>query len=104
MPYRANPFFAPTTTFFAPSVGDKIDQAVDKAEAYTRQAQAKAQAYANQAQGKGQELLQKAELKAGDAKEAVKVAASPAPTGVDLYARCVVFLSTSRSFGAESTC
>jgi solute carrier family 25 phosphate transporter 3 len=65
MPYRANPFFTTTNTFFLPSVGDKVDQAI--------------------AQGK--DVANKAELKLQDAKEAVKVAAKPAPTGADLYAR-----------------
>ncbi|RSH90830.1 mitochondrial phosphate carrier protein [Saitozyma podzolica] len=65
MPYRANPFFSTTNTFFLPSVGDKVDQAI--------------------AQGK--DVANKAELKLQDAKEAVKVAAKPPPTGADLYAR-----------------
>lgn len=79
MPYRANPFFSTTSTFFLPSVGDKVDQAIDKT---------KAKAYELEAQGKN--LLNQAENKVDGAKSAVKNAAKPSPTGVDLYARCVV--------------
>lgn len=76
MSYRSNPFFSTTSTFFLPSVGDKVDQAV-----------AQGKGYAQDAQSKGQELLGKADNKVQDAKEAVKTAATQPPTGVDLYAR-----------------
>jgi solute carrier family 25 phosphate transporter 3 len=74
----ANPFFAPASAFFAPSVGDKVDSAI-----------AQGKAAAADAQNKGQELLNKAELKVHDAKQVAKDVASPAPTGADLYARYV---------------
>jgi solute carrier family 25 phosphate transporter 3 len=75
-PYRSNPFFSTASSFFLPSVGDKVDQAV-----------AQGKDFAKDAQNKGQELLGKADNKVQDAKEAVKVAAKQPPTGVDLYAR-----------------
>lgn len=76
MSYRANPFFSTTSTFFLPSVGDKVDQAV-----------AQSKDFARDAQNKGQDLLGKADNKVQDAKEAVKTAAAQPPTGADLYAR-----------------
>ena len=76
MVYRANPFFAPASAFFVPSVGDKVDSAI-----------AQGKAAAQDAQSKGQDLLNKADLKVQDAKQAAKDVASPPPTGVDLYAR-----------------
>ena len=80
MPYRANPFFSVTNSFFVPSVGDKVDNAI-----------AQAKGTAADLQSKGSTLLEKADLKVQDAKEAIKVTAkdvvSPPPTGVDLYAR-----------------
>lgn len=76
--YRANPFFATANTFFAPSVGDKVDQAIDQSKHLAQDAQAKAN-----------ELAGKADLKIQDAKEAVRHGASSSPTGVDLYARYV---------------
>lgn len=76
MSYRSNPFFSTTSTFFLPSVGDKVDQAV-----------AQGKDIARDAQNKGQDLLGKADNKVQDAKEAVKTAATQPPTGVDLYAR-----------------
>jgi 4-diphosphocytidyl-2C-methyl-D-erythritol kinase len=89
MSYRPNPFFAATTPFFAQSVGDKIDRAVDKAQLYKQEAEVKAQQLYNQSdlKSKGEELLGKADNKLQDAKEAVKTTAKPPPTGVDLYAR-----------------
>ncbi|EIW67579.1 hypothetical protein TREMEDRAFT_40269 [Tremella mesenterica DSM 1558] len=77
MPYRPNPFFTTTNTFFVPSVGDKVDNAI-----------AQSKGAVNDLKSKSSELAGKADLKYQDAKEAVKVAVSPAaPTGVDLYAR-----------------
>jgi solute carrier family 25 phosphate transporter 3 len=75
-PYRSNPFFSTASTFFLPSVGDKVDNAV-----------AQGKDLARDAQNKGQEMLGKADNKVQDAKEAVKTAATQSPTGVDLYAR-----------------
>ena len=75
-PYRPNPFFATTNTFFLPSVGDRVDRAIDQ----TKQ-------YAADAQAKGNDLYNKADMKVQDAKEAVKDAATSHPTGVDLYSR-----------------
>ncbi|KAK4689688.1 hypothetical protein P7C73_g423, partial [Tremellales sp. Uapishka_1] len=75
-PYRANPFFAPTTSFFLPSVGDKVDNAIAQAKAEGKNLQAK-----------GNELAQKADFKFQDAKEAVKDSVSSNPTGIDLYSR-----------------
>ncbi|KAK1925660.1 putative mitochondrial phosphate carrier protein [Papiliotrema laurentii] len=74
--YRTNPFFATPATFFAPSVGDKVDKAIDQSKQFASEAQAKAN-----------ELAGKADLKVQDAKEAVKHAATSPPTGADLYAR-----------------
>ncbi|ORX37113.1 mitochondrial carrier domain-containing protein [Kockovaella imperatae] len=78
--YRANPFFATTNKFFLPSVGDKVDQAIDQ----TKQ-------FGKDAKSKGQELYNKADLKVQDAKEAVKDTVKDlnpnTPTGADLYAR-----------------
>jgi solute carrier family 25 phosphate transporter 3 len=62
MVHRANPFFASTNTFFAPSVGEKVDTAA---------AALKDQAY-NRVQ---------------DVKEAAKDSVKANPVGVDLYAR-----------------
>lgn len=76
MSYRSNPFFSTTSSFFLPSVGDKVDQAV-----------AQGKDLARDAQNKGESLLNKADNKVQDAKEAVKTAASQPPTGADLYAR-----------------
>lgn len=76
MSYRSNPFFSTTSTFFLPSVGDKVDQAIGQGKDLARDAQ-----------NKGESLLNKADNKVQDAKEAVKTAASQPPTGVDLYAR-----------------
>ncbi|WWC96462.1 hypothetical protein V866_003330 [Kwoniella sp. B9012] len=78
-PYRPNPFFSTTNTFFVPSVGDKVDNAVAQAKALGHDAQAKAS-----------ELAGKADNKFQDAKEAVKVTAKDAagaPQGIDLYSR-----------------
>lgn len=75
-PYRPNPFFSTTNSFFLPSVGDKVDNAIAQGKALGQDAQAKVQ-----------ELGGKADLKYQDAKEAAKQTASSAPTGVDLYAR-----------------
>ncbi|KAG7528003.1 hypothetical protein FFLO_06458 [Filobasidium floriforme] len=76
--YNANPFFS--SAFFAPSVGEKIDNA-------TAQAQAKAE----ELKVKGEKMAgvygDKAYNKLQDAKEIVKDTASVNPTGVDLYAR-----------------
>ena len=78
-PYRPNPFFSTTSTFFLPSVGDKVDQAIQSTQQYGKDAQAK-----------GNELYNKADVKFQDAKEAVKDVANPnAPTGIDLYSRFV---------------
>jgi solute carrier family 25 phosphate transporter 3 len=76
MSYRSNPFFSTTSTFFLPSVGDKVDQAIGQGKDLARDAQ-----------NKGESLLNKADNKVQDAKEAVKTAAKQPPTGVDLYAR-----------------
>lgn len=76
MSYRSNPFFSTTSTFFLPSVGDKVDQAIGQGKDLARDAQ-----------NKGENLLNKADNKVQDAKEAVKTAATQPPTGVDLYAR-----------------
>ena len=81
-PYRSNPFFSTASTFFLPSVGDKVDNAV-----------AQGKDMARDAQNKGPELLGKADNKVQDAKEAVKTAAKPSPTGLDLYARYVPFVT-----------
>ena len=78
MVYRPNPFFATTNTFFAPSVGDQVDNAI-----------AQAKGAARDVQNKSAELYGKADMKLQDAKEAVKVTVSSAPTGFDLYSRCV---------------
>ena len=81
-PYRPNPFFATTNTFFLPSVGDKVDQAIQSTQQFGRDAQAK-----------GNELYNKADIKFQDAKEAVKDTANlNQPTGIDLYSRCVTLL------------
>lgn len=77
-PYRPNPFFSTTNSFFLSSVGDKVDNAIAQGKALGQDAQAKVQ-----------EMSGKADLKYQDAKEAVKQTASSAPTGVDLYARLV---------------
>jgi hypothetical protein len=78
--YNANPFFS--SAFFAPSIGEKIDNA-------TAQAQAKAE----ELKVKGEKMAgvygDKAYNKLQDAKEIVKDTASVNPTGVDLYARFV---------------
>lgn len=74
--YRPNPFFATTHTFFLPSVGDRVDSAIDEAKHLAADAQAKAN-----------QLYGKADLKIQDAKEATEVAIKGAPTGVDLYSR-----------------
>lgn len=86
-PYRPNPFFSTTNSFFLPSVGDKVDNAVAQGKALGQDAQAKVQ-----------ELGGKADLKYQDAKEAVKQTASSAPTGVDLYARLVNMITNSVLF------
>ena len=65
-----------TNAFFIPSVGDKVDRAIQSTEDFGRSAQAK-----------GQDLYNKADMKLQDAKEAVKVTVSPPPTGIDLYSR-----------------
>ncbi|KAK6907701.1 hypothetical protein I203_101702 [Kwoniella mangroviensis CBS 8507] len=78
-PYRPNPFFSTTNTFFVPSVGDKVDNAVAQAKALGQDAQSRAS-----------ELAGKADNKFQDAKEAVKVTAKDAagaPQGIDLYSR-----------------
>ena len=79
--YNANPFFS--SAFFAPSIGEKIDNA-------TAQAQAKAE----ELKVKGEKMAgvygDKAYNKLQDAKEIVKDTASTNPTGVDLYSRSVV--------------
>ena len=78
-PYRPNPFFATTHSFFLSSVGDKVDQAIQSTQQLGKDAQTK-----------GNELYNKADLKLQDAKEAVKDSLNPnAPTGADLYARWV---------------
>ncbi|ORY31813.1 inorganic phosphate transporter [Naematelia encephala] len=76
MVYRPNPFFATSSSFFFPSVGDQVDKAIDQTKQFGKDAQSKAG-----------ELASKADLKYQDAKEAVKVTVAPPPTGVDLYAR-----------------
>lgn len=77
--YRPNPFFSTTHSFFLPSVGDRVDQAIQSTQQLGKDAQAK-----------GSELYNKADLKVQDAKEAVKDSLNPnAPTGADLYARWV---------------
>ncbi|TYJ58359.1 hypothetical protein B9479_000905 [Cryptococcus floricola] len=76
MSYRPNPFFAATSSFMAPSVGDKVDNALAQGKALGEDAQAKAN-----------ELAGKADLKLQDAKEAAKNSASNTPTGIDLYSR-----------------
>ncbi|AAW47027.1 hypothetical protein CNBN1030 [Cryptococcus deneoformans B-3501A] len=75
-PYRSNPFFSTTNSFFLPSVGDKVDSAVAQGKALGQDAQAKVQ-----------ELGGKADVKYQDAKEAVKQTATSSPTGIDLYSR-----------------
>ena len=75
-PYRPNPFFATTNSIFLPSVGDKVDQAIDQSKRF-----------ASDAQAKSNELYQKADMKYQDAKEAAKDSMANYPTGVDLYAR-----------------
>ena len=74
--YRANPFFSTTSTFFLPSVGDKVDRAIDQSKQFAQDAQVKAN-----------ELAGKADMKVQDAKEAVKQSAKSSPTGIDLYSR-----------------
>lgn len=78
-PYRSNPFFSTTNSFFLPSVGDKVDSAVAQGKALGQDAQAKVQ-----------ELGGKADVKYQDAKEAVKQTATSSPTGIDLYSRLVI--------------
>jgi solute carrier family 25 phosphate transporter 3 len=73
---RSNPFFSTTQTFFAPSVGDKVDNAIAQTKAYGKEAEAK-----------GEQLLNKANVKVQDAKSAANVAAGASPTGIDLYSR-----------------
>jgi solute carrier family 25 phosphate transporter 3 len=75
-PYRANPFFSTTSTFFLPSVGDKVDQAIEQSKQYAHDAQVKAN-----------QLAGKADMKVQDAKEAVKQTVKSSPTGIDLYSR-----------------
>ena len=75
-PHRPNPFFSTTNTFFLPSVGDRVDQAISQTKQYAQDAQAKTN-----------DLVSKADLKYQDAKEAVKDSTSDLPTGVDLYSR-----------------
>jgi solute carrier family 25 phosphate transporter 3 len=88
--YNANPFFS--SAFFAPSVGEKIDNA-------TAQAQAKAE----ELKVKGEKMAgvygDKAYNKLQDAKEIVKDTASVNPTGVDLYARFVERARGGRASG-----
>lgn len=76
---RVNPFFATTSTFFAPSVGDKVDQGI-----------AQAKGFAKDAQSKASELAGKADMKLQDAKEAAKHSVQSSPTGFDLYSRSVL--------------
>jgi solute carrier family 25 phosphate transporter 3 len=80
---RSNPFFSTTQTFFAPSVGDKVDSAIAQGKAYGHEAQAKADQLLN----KGDNLMHKAGVKVADAKGAASTAVGASPTGVDLYAR-----------------
>jgi len=75
-PYRANPFFSTTSTFFLPSVGDRVDKAIDQSKQF-----------ANEAQQKAHELAHKADMKLQDGKEAAKHSVSATPTGLDLYSR-----------------
>ncbi|CAD6563634.1 MAG: Cu/Pi carrier [Tremellales sp. Tagirdzhanova-0007] len=75
-PYRPNPFFAATNAIILPSVGDKVDQAIDQSKRF-----------ASDAQAKSNDLYQKADMKFQDAKEAAKDSMSNYPTGVDLYSR-----------------
>jgi len=56
---RSNPFFSTTQTFFAPSVGDKVDSAIAQGKAYGHEAQAKADQLLN----KGDNLMHKAGVK-----------------------------------------
>jgi len=74
--YRANPFFSTTSSFFLPSIGDRVDKAIDQSKHLAHDAQVKAN-----------ELAGKADMKLQDAKEAVKQTATSTPTGIDLYSR-----------------
>lgn len=74
--YRANPFFAPSATFMAPSIGEKVDSAV---------AQTKAKAQELKADGK--DFAGRLDNKAQDLKEAAKDSVAANPTGLDLYSR-----------------
>lgn len=78
-PPRPNPFFATTSAFFLPSIGDKVDSAIGQTKQLAKDAQAKSN-----------ELYAKADMKFQDAKEAVKDSVtdvSDLPTGIDLYSR-----------------
>ncbi len=73
---RVNPFFASTNTFFAPSVGEKVDNATARVEEL-----------AGKAQKEGAALKDQAYNRVQDIKEAAKDSVKPNPVGVDLYAR-----------------
>jgi solute carrier family 25 (mitochondrial phosphate transporter), member 3 len=73
---RVNPFFASTNTFFAPSVGEKIDNATARVEELAAKAKAESAAVKDQAYSKVQDIT-----------EVAKVSVKPNPVGVDLYAR-----------------
>jgi solute carrier family 25 phosphate transporter 3 len=78
--YNANPFFS--SAFFAPSIGEKIDNATALAQAKAEELKVKGQNLAGQYGDKAYYKLQ-------DAKEIVKDTTSTNPTGVDLYSRRV---------------
>jgi solute carrier family 25 phosphate transporter 3 len=75
-PYRPNPFFSTTASFFLPSVGDRVDKAI----ADTKQ-------LAHDASAKSSEIYSKVDMKLQDAKEAAKHSVTSHPTGIDLYSR-----------------
>lgn len=81
--YRPNPFFATSSAFFVPSVGETIDKA-------TAQAQAKFTELKAQAIETAGDVKEQAYLRTQDLKETAKDSVSTAPTGIDLYSRCVI--------------
>lgn len=76
MSYRPNPFFASTNTFFAPSIGDKVDSAT-----------AKAQELAGKAKQEGAALKDQAYNRLQDVKEVAKDSTEVRRSGADLYSR-----------------
>lgn len=96
--YNPNPFFS--SAFFAPSIGEKIDNATAQAQAKAEELKVKGQQLAGQVGDKAYNKLQ-------DGKEIVKDTASTNPTGIDLYSRQVRSRSdpkVSKSRDADVSC